>query len=206
KLGAVFCFLLFLFEVLDHLVQQLAGTGARHRGEWVDFSQSEAVENTGLLLQKRVVYLIGDYKNGLFTPAQHIRDGIIQIGDSGGHIHHKQDNRSFFNGNQHLFTDGGFKSVLRAVHVSTGVDHRKLLPYPFSLSVMPVARYSTIVIDNRPAAFCQAIIQSGFPDVWPSYNCDDICHQILFYPLIAFTPGSSLPSMYSSSAPPPVLT
>src|SRR5690606_23648223 len=137
----------------------------------------ETVENTRLLLQQRMVYLIDHHEYRLFTAAQHIGNGIIQIGNTGGDIYHKEDNRGLFNGNHHLLADSRSKHIIRTVHVAARVDYRKGVTRPFALAVMPVARYAAEIVDYRPPAFCQPVVQRRFTDIWPSYYCDDVCHK-----------------------------
>src|SRR5690606_14395501 len=99
-------------KVGNHFIKQFARAGARHGGERINFAQSEAVEHTGFLVQKRMVYLVNHHKNGLPTTAEHVGDCVIQIRYTGSNIHHEQDHRCLFNGDQHLFTDGGFKDIV----------------------------------------------------------------------------------------------
>src|SRR5690606_7475099 len=125
-----------------------------------------------------MVHLIDDDKHGLFAPPEHVGDGIIQIGDTGGYIYHKKDDRGFLNGNHHLLADGRLKYVVRAMHVASRIDNGEFVTRPFALAVMPIACHAAEIVDNCPPAFCQPVIQRRFTDVWPSYYCDDVCHKL----------------------------
>src|SRR5690606_30391391 len=124
-----------------------------------------------------MVYLIDDDKYRLLAAPEHVGNGVIQISDTGGYIYHKKDNRGFLNGDHHLFADGRLKDVVRAMYIATGIDDSKGVARPLTLAVMPIACHSTEIVDNRPPAFCQSVIQRRFTDVWPSYYCDDVCHK-----------------------------
>src|SRR5690606_9076803 len=148
-----------------------------HGGKRIYLAEPETVEYASFLLEQGMIHFIDHHKHGLFTAAKHVGNRVVEVGDARGDIDHKKNDRSFLNGDQHLFADGRLKHVVRAVYIAPRIDNRKRVTRPFTLAVMPIARHATEIVYNRPSAFCQSVIQRRFTDIWPSYYCDDVCHK-----------------------------
>src|SRR5690606_14900722 len=175
-LGKLVVLVPLVFKMLDHFVEQLAGPRARHRRYGVYLAKAEAVKYAGFLLQETVIHLVGHDEHRLAASPQDASNRIVQVSNSGGYVHHKQNHGRFLDGDEHLFADSRLENVVGALHIATRIDYREGLARPIALSVMAVAWYATKVVHDCLAAFGQSIIQGVHTNVRASNDCDDICH------------------------------
>src|SRR5690606_28051467 len=108
--------------------------------------------------------------------AQQFCHFIIHRGNAFFNIYYKYDNIGFIYCKFYLAAYLGFKNIIRAFYVATGINNRKFFSVPFALSVISVARNAAYrVYDSFPALY-KSVKKGGFTHVWPSYNSYDIIH------------------------------
>src|SRR5690554_3344411 len=91
-----------------------------------------------------------------------------------------------------LLIDFGFKHIIRVYNVTAGIDNRKNLAVPFSLTVIAVTGHPRNLINYCLTCFGKAIKQGRFAHIRPSYYCQySVAHT-----LSCSLPGSAAPLYY----------
>ena len=86
-----------------------------------------------------VVGFIYGQKNRFLDFSKEIGDRLIDICDPSLNINGKNNDISFLDGEDDLFSDLFFKNIIRIGNISAGIDDREFVPVPKSFAVMPIA-------------------------------------------------------------------
>ena len=161
----------FRFGQQPHnFIEQIARSRTRHRRNAHRIAQPEAVKFGRLVLQVVVVGFVGHQQHRFFDGAQRCGHILVEFRHPVLHIHHKQDDIGFFDGDGHLTVDGVFEDVVATGYQAAGIHQRKPLVPPLHLTVLTVAGGARLIAHNGAAGFGQTIKKGGFPDIGTPHN------------------------------------
>ena len=156
-------------EVLETLVQQIAGAVAVDGGGGDGVAQSQGVE----LIHAKVggaggVGLVHRQHHGLLGAQQHVGHVLIRRGDAGAQVGHKDDDRGLVDGDLRLLPHEEQDLAVGGGLDAAGVHHIEFAPAPLALGIEPISGDAGGVLHNGEALPHQAVKEHGFAHVGSS--------------------------------------
>ena len=172
-LDAVVLFLplVLLREVLQALVQQVAGAVAVYGGDGDGVSQSQGVKfiyrGVG---GSRGVGLVHRQHHGLAGTKQHVGHILVRGGDAGADIRDQNDHGGGVDGDLGLLPHEEQNLAVGAGLNAAGVHHVKFSAAPLALGIEPVAGDAGGVLNDGEPLSHQAVEKHGLSHIGAAYD------------------------------------
>ena len=162
-----------LGEILEALVQQIAGAVPVHGGDGDRVAEAERVKFIHAHVGRAGgVGLVDGQYHGLLRAQQHVRHVLVRRGHAGAQVGHQHDDRRRVDRDLRLLAHKEQDLAVGRRLDAAGVDHIKFPPAPLAFGVEPVAGDARGVLHDGQALPHQAVKQHGFAHIGPPHDGD----------------------------------
>ena len=154
--------------------QEIADAETARRGDRNGIAAGKVIELVDIVFEFcEAVHLIDREHHGLLCAAQHVRDPVVRIRDTGSHIGQKDNHIRRIYGDLRLLAHGDEELVSRLRLDAAGVNQREVAIKPAAVRINSIPGNAGNVFDNRNRLSRNRIEERGFSRIRPSDDSDD---------------------------------
>ena len=181
-----FLFPIFFRDVLQHPIQQVAGTVAVDSRGFKQITDAQTVEFKHIgVSQTNGVALIDSQRNGLAGLAEHGCHIFVCSGHTGTNVYHHHNAICQFDTDLCLTTHELQHIIFRIGFDTTGIHQAKMTAAPFAIAIDPVTGHTGGILHDGGTVTGQFIKEHGFTNIGSANNSHQgFCHEITSFLLI----------------------